>query len=380
MLNLINNKEIINPYPDYVKHVSFPSLLERKDKNRILNTAKSAKNDEFYTQYQDIEKEVSAYIDFNPDTFLNKTVYCNCDDPYESNFFRFFVNNFNKLGIKKLISSGYEGSPLARSRYHKGFAIIVDHVIDTLLDWTNIKSVLNHIHAEYIPLRPDGDYLSGDFRSQDSINLLQQADIIVTNPPFSLFREYISQLIEYGKRFLIIGNKNAITYKEVFPLIKNNKIWVGTRPFSGGMWFIADYIGKYEKIVNGVRLINVPAIWFTNLDHGHRHKWLQLKTLEENIRFNKKLNRRGYIQYDNYNAIDVPFTDAIPSDYDGVMGVPISFLDKYNPEQFEILGIDTDIKEGRLPALIKNSWQGKLDRGYINGKRIYSRLFIRLRR
>lgn len=185
----------------------------------------------------------------------------------------------------------------------------------------------------------------GDFRSAECIELLKKADIVVTNPPFSLFKEYVALLVKHEKKFLIIGNKNAITYLEIFPLIKNNKLWMGVTAFSGGMWFIADYMGKYEKTVDGVKLINVPAIWFTNLDHGRRHQELPLMTLADNLRFSKHKELKGKSAYDsyvNFDAIEVPFTDSIPSDHDGIMGVPISFLDKYNPEQFEIIGNSDD--------------------------------------
>lgn len=329
-------------------------------RNRTLQDARRAKQDEFYTQYIDIQKEVEAYLEFDPDTFRDKIVYCNCDDPFESNFFKYFAANFNKLGLKKLITTSYDGSPIASAQLPlleytegnekrskpKAIAVVIDQVKDEDGDGAaninDVKLFLERNKAARKALKGDDTYAGGDFRSAECVALLQEADIVVTNPPFSLFREYVAQLVAHEKRFLIIGSKNAITYKEIFPLIKDNKLWVGVTSFSGGMWFVADYMGKYEKIVDGVKLINVPAIWFTNLDHGRRHQQLPLMTMTDNLKFSKHKEIKGkaaYDRYDNYDAIEVPFTDAIPDDYDGAMGVPITFLDKYNPEQFEIVGI-----------------------------------------
>lgn len=329
-------------------------------KNQGLSAAKVAKQDEFYTQYIDIQKEVEAYLEFAPDTFRDKVVYCNCDDPFESNFFKYFAANFNKLGLKKLVTTSYDGSPIAghgtlfpeydegsgKRQKPKALAVTLDHVKDEngdgAVDIDDVKLFLKRNKAARLALRADGQYPGGDFRSAECVALLKDADIVVTNPPFSLFREYVAQLVEHEKKFMIIANKNAITYKEIFPLIKSNKLWMGARSFSGGMWFIADYMGKYEKVVDGVKLINVPAIWLTNIDHGRRHQNLPLMTMADNLRFSKHKELKGkvaYDRFDNYDAIEVPFTDAIPSDYAGMMGVPITFLDKYNPDQFEILAI-----------------------------------------
>jgi len=309
--------------------------MTRNSLNRSLGAAKVAKQDEFYTQYVDIQKEVEAYLEFNPDTFRGRVVYCNCDDPFKSNFFKYFAANFNKLGLKKLITTSYGGSPIA---------VVIEEVKDVNGDGaTGIKDV-----KLFLNQNPHTRKLlagGGDFRSAECVELLKQADIVVTNPPFSLFKEYISQLVKHRKKFLIIGNKNAITYLEIFPLIRENKLWMGVTAFSGGMWFVATYEGKYEKTVDGVKLINVPAIWYTNLDHGRRHQELPLMTMADNLRFSKHKEINGkaeYDRYDNFDAIEVPFTDAIPSDYAGVMGVPISFLDKYNPDQFEIVGNSDD--------------------------------------
>lgn len=330
--------------------------------NHNLKNAKSAKNDEFYTQYSDIQKEIEAYLEYNPDVFRAKVVYCNCDDPFESNFFRYFVLNFNKLGLKQIITTSYKPSPVANTQLElfgddetltksKGrpkvnankFIINEVHDIDGDGEF-NLKDIAKQLkenkHNEWTPLEGDGD-----FRSDECINLLKKSDIVVTNPPFSLFREYVKQLFDYNKKFVIIGNMNAITYKEIFPLIKNNKLWLGNGFHAGNAYFFTpntrDFAsGVYDAKTGLVKFRNV--CWFTNLDHGRRHQPLPLMTMEDNLKYSKHKEIKGknaYNQYDNYNAIDVPFTDAIPSDYKGVMGVPISFLHKYSPEQFEIVGI-----------------------------------------
>jgi hypothetical protein len=306
-------------------------MMEGKSLNQNLSAARASKQDEFYTQFVDIQKEVEAYLEFDPDAFRGKVVYCNCDDPFESNFFKYFAANFNKLGLKKLVTTSYDGSPIAgqgtlfpeytegngKRQKPKALAVILDHVKDEDGDGAanidDVKIFLKRNKAARIALKADEKYPGGDFRSPECVELLTQADIVVTNPPFSLFREYVAQLVKYEKRFLIIGNKNAITLNEIFPLIKNNKMWMGVTAFSGGMWFIADYKGKYEKTIDGVKLINVPAIWYTNLDHGRRHQKLPLMTMADNLRFSKHNEIKGkgkYDRYDNYDAIEVPFTDA----------------------------------------------------------------------
>ncbi len=385
--------------------------MESKSLNQGLHAAKVAKQDEFYTQYVDIQKEVEAYLEFDPDTFRGKVVYCNCDDPFESNFFKYFAANFNKLGLKRLISTSYDGSPIAgdqltlpeydegngKRRKPKAIAVEIEEVTDVNEDGAtgidDVKLFLEQNPHTRTPLAG-----GGDFRSQECVELLKQADIVVTNPPFSLFKEYIAQLVAHGKKFLIVGNKNAITYKEIFPLIKDNKLWMGVTAFSGGMWFIADYKGKYEKTVNGVKLINVPAIWFTNLDHGRRHRKLPLMTMEDNLRFSKHTGIRdkaAYDRYENYDAIEVPFTDAIPSDYGGVMGVPITFLDKYNPDQFEIVGTtESNDPDNACRTRVYTSQEcrdayqrlfgkpGVYDlnaSGVVNGVKVYKRVLIRRR-
>lgn len=346
--------------------------------NTNLTSAKRAKNDEFYTQYADIQKEIGAYLMYDPDTFRGKVVYCNCDDPFESNFFKYFVLNFKRLGIKRLITTSYKPSPvdetqLALSGIGEPIVIsaakgrpkisakkfIINDVGDYDGDGTyNLTDVAEQLkankHNEWTTLRGDNVFPPGDFRSEECIELLKQADIVVTNPPFSLFREYVAQLMKYDKKFAIIGNMNAITYKEIFPLIKENKIWLGNgfkrscahffSPFkSESKWLEEENFKKLGiSVPPGLYVTRVAGIhWFTNLDHGRRHQPLQLMTMDENRKYNKKVVKSvtAYKKYDNYDAIEVPFTDAIPNDYDGVMGVPISFLDKYSPEQFEILGM-----------------------------------------
>jgi len=334
--------------------------MARISSNKNLNKAKETKNDEFYTQYSDIQKEIEAYLEYNPDVFRGKVVYCNCDDPYESNFFSYFVLNFNKLGLKQLITTSYKPSPVANTQLQlfgddktltkvKGRPkitankFIINKVYDIDEDGEfNLKDVAKQLkankHNEWTPLKGDGD-----FRSQECIELLKQSDIVVTNPPFSLFREYIKQLIDYGKKFLIIGNMNAITYKEVFPLLKENKVWLGVN--NGPKIYQAPNYYEQKNIFTGTdgnkyaKMGNTS--WFTNLDHGRRHQPLKIMTMEANLKYSKHKEIKGkkaYDKYDNYDAIEVPFIDAIPSDYDGIMGVPISFLNKYNPDQFEILG------------------------------------------
>ena len=308
--------------------------------NKRLNAAKSAKKDEFYTQLADIERELQHYWQH----FRGKTVLCNCDDPYESNFFKYFALRFNQLGLKKLICTCYNGSPVQGNEliirfeefdeepkkvaYKVEITEVCDMNGDGAVDLSDVRYLLQN----------DKNVLSilqtGDFRSGECIELLKEADIVVTNPPFSLFREFIGQLMKYQKSFLIIGNVNAITYKEIFPLIKTNKLWLGPSITSGDRKFNVpdDYslnaagCGIDE---NGRKFIRVKGVrWFTNLDHQKRHEELDLVC---------HYSPEEYPKYDNYDAIEVSKTADIPFDYDGVMGVPITFLDKYNPSQFEII-------------------------------------------
>jgi hypothetical protein len=337
-----------------------PPKAESKSLNRNLGAAKAAKQDEFYTQYADIQKEAEAYIEFDPETFRGKVVYCNSDDPFESNFFKYFAANFNKLGLKKLVTTSYDGSPIAGAQltfgeYDEGngkrtkpkaIAVVIEEVKDLNGDGaTGIEDVKLFLRQNpHTRTRLAG---GGDFRSPECIDLLKQADIVVTNPPFSLFREYVGQLMEHKKKFLIIGPKNAVTYKEIFPLIKQNKLWMGT-PFAQGNAYFKIPAESAREFANGVYdpstgLVKFRNVgWFTNMDHGRRHQKLPLMTVDDNLKFSKHKEIKGkaaYDRYANYDAIEVPFTDAIPSDYYGVMGVPVTFLDKYNPDQFEVLGI-----------------------------------------
>ena len=375
--------------------------MVRNATNKLLHKAKKSKSDEFYTQYVDIQKEVEAYLEYNPDTFRNKVIYCNCDDPFESNFFRYFVLNFERIGLKQLITTSYKPSPVANTQLElfgddetiiqtKGRPkvtankFIINSVGDIDGDGEfSLKDVALQLKQnkknEWTPLNGDGD-----FRSEESISLLEKSDIIITNPPFSLFREYMKQLVDYKKNFLIIANINAISYKEVFPLIKANKIWLGT---GMGRWisgFIVpdsyELYGTEARIdEDGKRIVSTNnCLWFTNLDHGKRHQPLPLMTMEDNIKFSSHKNIKGknYEKYDNYDAIEVPYTDAIPSDYDALMGVPITFLDKYNPEQFEIIGASDN---GVVDEKYKLPHFKKHNEPYINGKKMYKRIFIKKR-
>ena len=302
--------------------------MENIGKNSQLHKAKKEKNDEFYTQYHDIEKEMNAYLEYNPNTFSGKTVLLPCDDPEWSNFTKYFAQNFTRLGLKKLISTGYA---IGGGR-GKIFTVDVDINGDGVIDIDDLK-------LEYL----EGD---GDFRSDEVKKLRSEADIIVTNPPFSLFREFIDWIMEGRLKFAVIANKNCVTYKNVFNYIKDNEIWSGKTRWSNEMRFKND--GEMKS---------VSAIWITNLEHGRRHQPMQLMTMADNKKFNPKVikNNEVYQKYDNYNAIEVSYTDAIPSDYEGEMGVPISFLDKYNPEQFIIIKFrkgddDKDLSiNGRCP-------------------------------
>lgn len=315
--------------------------------NTTLSEAKNAKNDEFYTQYEDIQREINAYLEYNPDVFREKTVLLPCDDPEWSNFTRFFAQNFENFGLKKLISTSFAHE----SKNFKGayqLSLFEEEApqfdesktkthgkIFTLTRDSNKSGVIDIDDLEWQYLEGDGD-----FRSDEVKALRDEADIIITNPPFSQYRSFINWIFEKSKKFVVIGNKNSVTYKEIFPLIMNNKMWSGRTGWSGGMWFETKNPDDVDKVIDGVNMKNVSSIWFTNLEHGRRHEPLQLMTMADNLKFSKhkEVKDQGYQKYDNYDAIEVPFTDAIPCDYDGVMGVPISFLEKYCPEQFEILG------------------------------------------
>jgi len=366
-------------------------MAEKTTKNSNLTKAKNTKNDEFYTQYFDIEREINSYLEYNPNVFQGKTILLPCDDPEWSNFTKFFAQNFENFGLKKLISTSFAPhSKLYKGGYQPTLFETENPQFDKNKTVTNGKIFIldqdknkdgkidvNDLEWEYL----EGD---GDFKSEEIKKIRNKADIIITNPPFSLFREFLNWIVEADKQFVIIGSMNAITYKEVFSLLKEDKIWLGNGFKAGNAYFASpinnDYAdGVYDTETGLVKFRN--CCWYTNIDHGKRHQPLALMTMADNLKFSKHkdIKENGYQTYDNYKAIDISFTDAIPSDYNGIMGVPISFLDKYSPEQFEIIGSDYDVKDGKLPELINQDWIGKLDRGYINGKRIYSRVLIKHR-
>ena len=314
--------------------------------NKSLHRANKAKNDEFYTQLTDIEKELRYYKDH----FKDKIVFCNCDDPEYSNFWKYFQNNFYFLGLKKLVSTHYnlDGSPSYKME-----------IVRT--DKGNQVGIPDYVKTDLVG--------NGDFRSDECVEILKEADIVVTNPPFSLFREYVAQLVKYDKKFVIIGNKNSITYKEIFALLKENKIWIGHRNINSDMWLEVPEGHKYEKIVDGKKVKHIMGCWFTNLDISKRH---------EDLILYRNYNEQDYPKYDNYDAINVDKTADIPCDYFGVMGVPITFLDKYNPEQFEILGLAASA--GYRPEIVGIEFVGEKDaRPLINNKNTYARVFIKRR-
>ena len=353
--------------------------------NTTLTNAREAKQDEFYTQYYDIEREVEAYLDYNPDVFRGKTVLLPCDDPEWSNFTKYFAQNFERLGLKKLISTSYA---IERKQERYGVQLsLFETEFETQSPKYDKKKTRSHgkifildrdeNHDQRIDIDDlKWDYLKGDgdFRSKEVTRLRDEADVVVTNPPFSLFREFIAWIISAQKEFLIIGNMNAITLKELFPLIRDNKIWLGESihsgdrefgipddyPITAAGWRIDEKGRKYVR-VKGVR-------WFTNLDHGRRHQPLELMTMEDNLKYSKHKDlkeKHAYGQYDNCDAIEVPYSDAIPADYTGMMGVPISFLDKHCVEQYDIIGLDDD----------KPIWRGKGPS--LHGKVLYRRIIIR---
>ena len=351
-------------------------------KNTSLNKAGKNRKDEFYTQLSDIEAELRHYRDH----FRDKVIFCNCDDPYESNFFKYFAMNFNFLGLKKLIATTYSDSPVATKQlslfdiknlvvtsndakrpYKVEITEVNDENSDGAVDLADVEFLLKN--RKNILSLLDGD---GDFRSSECIELLKEADIVVTNPPFSLFREYVAQLMEYGKQFIIIGSKNAITYKDIFKFIQEGRMWLGNGFPNGNAYFRnpAEYSrewvdGVYNPITGLVKFRNVG--WFTNLDFDKRHETL--------IIF-KNYSTRDYLFYDNYDAINVDKVSEIPCDYDGIMGVPITFLDRHNPQQFEIVGLIA----GNIKGLAGIPTKTGKDGPYINGKLKYGRILIRRKR
>lgn len=384
--------------------------------NSSLSAAKAAKNDEFYTQYSDIEAEMNAYVEYNSDVFRNKTILLPCDDPEWSNFTKYFAANFERFGLKKLISTSYAKgasnhqvtlfemmSPLYDEQKHEEHGKLFTLTRDT--DGSGNIDMDDVEFSGYL----EGD---GDFRSAEVTALRDEADIIITNPPFSLFRDFLSWIVNGKKEFIILGNMNAITYKEVFPLLKDNTIWLGYKSLNSDMYFNVtdDYKkwllenkreGSAYKTINGVVMGRLAsACWFTNVDHGKRHDTLQLDTMAHNLKFNKKLGKKlkaeygclEYPYYDNYNALEIPFTECIPSDYDGVMGVPITFMDKYNPDQFEILGMcenedlyglktkrytTQECRDRYFELFAKPGTYDLNASGVIRGKKVYQRILLR---
>ena len=384
--------------------------------NSNLHSAKREKQDEFYTQYEDIETEMNAYFEYDQNVFKDKTILLPCDDPEWSEFTRYFASNFDRFGIKKLISTSY--APGAANKKPTLFE----------LSSPTYNKSLNETHGKLFVLERERErsvdiddlkftYLKGDgdFRSPEVCKLRDESDIIITNPPFSLFREFFNWILTANKKFIILGNVNAITYKEIFPLLKRNKIWIGYRSLNKDMFFrVPEDYGEYllknkkegsaYKVIDGIIMGSLRnACWFTNIDLSKRHETLQLDTKAHNLKFNKKLQKKlkeygteDYPKYDNYDAIEVPFVECIPSDYKGVMGVPITFMDKYNPEQFEIVsfrkgedGKDLVFTEEReresstillhpcataIPGLFNNPRDTK-----INGKSTYARITIQKR-
>jgi hypothetical protein len=346
-----------------------------------LNKAKANKNDEFYTRLADVELEMKHYKDF----FKGKVVFCNCDDPYESNFFKYFSMNFNYLGLRKLIATCYGTSPIVYTQLNifgeeeivstvwegkKAYKIEITEVEDLnddgAIDLTDVEQLIKNSKNVLTLLNGDGD-----FRSDESIELLKECDIVVTNPPFSLFRAFITTITQYEKDFIIIGNTNSLTYKELFPLIRADKARTGYTNFNKGMFFeIPDHYEKYHHIENGKKIARVASsCWITTLPVS-KHK--------ENVTLYKKYSPDAYIKYDNYDAIDVSTYTDIPDDYDGIMGVPITFLDKLNPEQFELLGVGSGDFAKELG--IKKNYRGRTDLAYtIDGKNKcpYGRILIR---
>lgn len=308
-------------------------LMAEKAKNENLSKARKAKNDEFYTQLSDIEKELRHYKKH----FEGKTVFCNCDDPEKSNFWQYFSLNFEELKLKKLIATHYETTKQS-------------YKLEMWKDEAGVHSGIKTLEQ------------NGDFRSPESIALLQEADIVVTNPPFSLFREYVAQLMEHKKKFVILGNINAVTYKEIFPLIKNNKIWAGFSFNKTMIFTMPEHYKGDTRDENGNKIAKVPAIaWYTNLDIDKRH---------EDLILYRHYNSEDYPKYDNYDAINISKVTDIPCDYSGKMGVPITFLDKYNPDQFEIIGHEHDINGNGGEGIKEGQFE-------VNGKGTYKRIIIR---
>jgi hypothetical protein len=355
-------------------------MIHGRNTPRSLTSAKKAKQDEFYTQLGDISNEVKHY----KEQLHGKTIFCNCDDPFESNFFKYFALNFNTLRLKKLIATSYIRSPIVggqlplvdikglKSTDEEPYVIeinaVPDQNADGATDITDVVYLLMHDANSAHPLKGDAIYSAGDFRSDECVQLLKQADVVVTNPPFSLFREFVTQLVNNNKDFIIIGNKNAITYKEVFKLIKDDKLRTGYRNINSDMWFEVPDGAAYEKIEDGRKVKHIMAMWLTTLD---------VKKHNENMPLYKKYSANEYPTYDNYEAIEVNKVADIPVDYFGFMGVPITFIDKFSPNQFEIFGMAASAGyDPEVVGLEKND-NYKDARPLIDGKNTYARIFIK---
>lgn len=342
-------------------------------KNANLSAAKRAKNDEFYTQWADIEREMNAYLEYDPNVFRDKVILLPCDDPEWSNFAKFFALHFTDYGIKKLISTYYAPNSKPKNIPYQPTLFETEapqfDAEKTLVRGKKFVLERKDLNADGVINIDDlqWEYLEGDgdFRSAEVTALRDEADVVITNPPFSLFKEFVAWLVAGNVQFSVIGNSNAVTFKDFFPLIKDNKVWKGATGNNTDMVFRvppgaevkksdkekAARLGyKSEDDVQYTRLGN--SCWFTNIEHGRRHAVLQLMTMADNKKFSrhKEVKATGYLEYDNYKAIDIPFSDAIPSDYDGVMGVPISFLDRYNPDQFEIVDANTIRRSKKVPV------------------------------
>lgn len=362
--------------------------------NESLGNAKKAKNDEFYTVYDYIQKEMNAYLEYNPDVFRNKTVLLPCDDPDWSNFTKYFAQNFETLGLKKLISTSYAAN--AKKKKYETYHQMSLFELDSPLYDASITDERGKIftltrRSKKVDIEDlEWNYLKGDgdFRSNEVKALRDEADIIVTNPPFSLFREFVMWALENDKKLVVIGNQNAITYKEIFPLLKDNRLWIGATNNGQDMVFEVPegavvapkdrekaeklgYKGNYTRLGN--------ACWFTNIDHGRRHQPLSLMTMADNVKYSKhkQIREQGYLKYDNYDAIEVPFVDAIPSDYVGDMGVPITFMFRHNPEQFEIAGITLgNTVDYKMTIIYENAVQHNKNGSTQSGNKVNTRAAI----
>lgn len=378
-----NQNRTIAIRKNLVSRKTGPSGKSTKSRNLELNTASAAKKDEFYTQFEDVEKEVSNY----PGAFVGKSVYCNCDDPFNSAFFRYFVLNFRKLGLRELKATSYAGTRMSGTNRRKGEPAGAYIAVVKKVPSGNLLDTDGNLAFEKI-FRAKGNSISqlqgdGDFRSNECEELLIESDIVVTNPPFSLFREFISQLVRHGKKFVVLGNLNAVTYREVFPLFKNNRIWFGESIRSGDRKFYVpdDYPLTASNCgidANGRRFIRVKGVrWFTNLNNNRR---------DESLPLTHEYSTTKYSYFDNYNAINVGRTLEIPADFQGNMGVPITFLDKYNPSQFEILMLAngnarTNVSKSTLNEVgYQADGADKGGVGILGGRRVYARILIRHRK